>query len=427
MSRKKDAVFFAHSFDKETHPWSKIPDAQVAAWFEELLSKRWRVLSGKLAEARSIGEKVTDAVDDSKAIVALFTRRHKVESGSETYLPSPWLLCECSYALGRFKYQESHTVAGFREKGVEPSSLAMLSIGGMEFPEFDREQLERDRPIFNQYLDHLERRILTGPSGQGSLDPDSYVQTALHKIFLIYRNGFGTVHSVVDIVIKDADRFMVEHQGKIHHRLWTHYGKIPNLAEMLKVPVHMRKNQAFFHGMLDTHRNRRIETSLDITETGRKSSTAKFSIRFMDANQQPLKVKANDTLRYQYAWGIPGMFPVNEEDLPEVVGDIVDNKTYCLAELDANHGKIDRVKLELRFEREARDGQRRDLFSKSPFVRTGRGPINDTDWGQPRPSAAIVGDPAEFDMWYERYAVEMKNFEKRIAIAWRPSSKKYQL
>jgi len=123
------------------------------------------------------------------------------------------------------------------------------------------------------------------------------------------------------------------------------------------------------------------------------------------------------------------MFKVNEEELPPVNGNLVDAKTYCLAELDANYGPIERAKLELRFEREARDGLTRQLFSKAPFARYGLsyGHVKDTVWGQPHPVSILDGEPDEYDMWYERFLISEKNLIRRVSIAWRPSSSRFQL
>ena len=417
----KDAIFFAHSFDSDPPPWSSRSDAEVTAWFQKLLVKRWRVISGKGPEARSISAKVVDAVNESKALVALFTRRHEIVSPPGGFITSPWLISECALALGMFRYHNNHIIAGFREKGIDPKSLGILSSKDMEFPEFDRDHLDRDRSRFNKYLDDLESRIRLGPTGQAIIDPDIYIQARVHKIYLIYRNGFGTVHNIVDIAIRDAARFMDELHCSVPHRIWTHFGNLPALDEMLAVPVHMRKNKAFFHGILESHQSENIRSRLQINESSRRGNSVRLSIQLRDKAGQPLRVKVNDTIRYQYAWGLPNMFPVNEEQLPEVVGDRVDSKSYCLAELDANYGEIYRAKLELRFEREAHDSHDRHLFSKSPFVRFGTGPAGDTDWGPPRTVLSMNGDPDEFDMWYERYIVELTDFRKRMAVAWRPS------
>lgn len=426
QNHKKDSVFFAHSFEKERPTWSAISDEDVAEWFHKLLAKRWIVRSGKLAEAQPITDKVIEHLNESKALISVFTRRFKIEGPDDRYLPSPWLLTECAYARGQFRHHEYHMVAGFRERGVSLDALGMLSSNGMEFPQFDREHLDRDKQTFNQYLDDLERRIRRGVPGQLAFDPEYYHQTALHKIYLVYRNGFGTVQNIVDIVIKDADRFMMESQGKIQHRLWTHFGEIPSIPQMLTVPIHQRKHHAFLHGMLCMRNGHRMDTLLGVEETARKGSSCRVAMRFLDKNRQPFKVKENDVLRYQYAWGIPNMFPVNEEDMPQAASGSTE-PTYCMAELDANHGKIDNVTLELRFEREAHAGLRRELFDKSPFVRFGRGPLKDTEWSQPSATQAITGNPDELDMWYERYIVTNKELVKRMVIFWRPSSKKSQL
>lgn len=421
---KKNSIFFAHSFDDKVPAWSTVTDEDVAKWFHKLLSRRWQVNTGKLAEAQPITDKVVQQLNDSRGLLSVFTRRHEVDGVGGGFLPSPWLLTECAYAKALFRHHEYHAIGGFREKGIALSALGMLSAGGMEFPEFEREYLERDKLKFNQYLDFLERTMQRGTLGQLALDPQYYHQTSLHKIYLIYRNGFGTVHNIVDIVVRDAERLMVDNQGKIYHRMWTHFGEIPPITQMLAVPVHQRKNKAFFHGMLCTANGRRMDTVLGVEEIGRQDSACRVGMRFFDKNRQPFKLKENDVLRYQYAWGIPGMFPVNEEEVPDSNSD---ETRYCMAELDANHGPINDVKLEVRFEREAHGFHKRELFDKSPFVRFGRGPVKHTEWSPATDTDIIHGDPDEFDIWYDRYVIRHKNLAKRLAIFWRPSSRKNQL
>ena len=327
LDANRDAIFMAHSFDTDPPSWSKKSDADVVVWFKKLLDKRWRVLHGKGPEARPISEKVVDTVNESKALFSIFTRRHEISASPGEYVTSPWLISECALALGLFRHHNNFIVAGFRERGVSLNSLGIASSKGMEFPEFDRENLERDRQKFNKYLDDLERRIKSGPTGQLLIDPDIYTQARIHKIYLIYRNGFGTVHNVVDIAIKDAERFMHELQSSLPHRIWTHFGPIPSIVDMLRVPVHMRKNQAFFHGILESHQAENLRSRLVISESGRRGTSVRFSAQLIDKAGNPLRVKVNDTIRYQYAWGIPNMFPVTEEQLPEIVGDKVDTKT----------------------------------------------------------------------------------------------------
>lgn len=426
MTEKKEAIFFAHSFDKEIPNWSTIADSDVSMWFENLLKKRWRVLSGRSTQARPIGEKIAEAVDESRAIVALFTRKHQLDSAGSRFVPSPWVLCECAYALGRFKYAP-HIVAGFREKGVDPESLALLTIGGMEFPEFDRDHLDDFRNTLQSYLNDLERRIRAGGPGQIALPMAlPYAQVDLHKIFLIYRNGYATVQNITQIVIKDPDRFAHEHQGRIKHHIWTPRGSFPSLTDMQAVPVHRRKQEAFFHAILDSHRNKPMSTALDIHEEQHSDGLIGFTVGFLDADDEPLKLKANDTIRYQYAWGLPGMFASVEDELEPVQGAAVDAQAYCLADAEANHGSIERLQIDLRFEREARGGEKKELFSKSPFFSIGRGFGPQPEWTEPRAVSPLRGEPEEYDMWYEIYRLDLPNFDSRVRIAWRPSSKKHQ-
>ncbi len=424
MARKKDAVFLAHTFDDCPPSGSSVSDVEVAAWFEKLLKKKWRVLSGKTKQARPIGDKVADAVDDSRAIVGVFTRRFPMDEMGDRFVASPWVLCECAYALGRFRYAP-YIVAGFREKGVDPDSLAMLTVGGMEFPEFDRDNLEASKPEVLAYLNDLEARIHAGGLGQLPLPITlPYAQVRLEKIHLVYRNGYGTIQNITEMVIRDPERFLNEHQGSIRHRIRTYRGKLPPLMEMLETPVHQRKTAPFFHGILDYHRSKSMGTPLQVMPVEESTTDVAFAVGFVDEAGAPLRLKANDTVRYQYAWGLPGMFPAIEEDLAEVVRGQVDSDTYCLAEVTANHGRIEKVQLDIRFEREATGGRRREILSKSPFWQIGRGYEPNPVWSEPRPVPQVRGEQEEYDMWYEIFRLGLVDFDGRVRIAWRPASQK---
>ena len=419
----KDTIFFAHSFDEERESTDSLSDLEVAKWFEEnLLKRRWRVYSGKRTEARPILEKIAELVDGSDAIVALFTRKYPIDKKKGLYSPSPWVMTECAYAMGRFKYLP-HIVAGFREKGVDPSSLAMLSINGMEFPEFDRSNLPSSLKEFQSYLNDLDNRIKHGTSGQPLLPGVSptYTQVDLQKIFLIYRNGFGTVQNITNMVIRDPNRFMNDYDGKIQHRIWTNRQKFSSLEEMMNVPVHLRKEKAFFNAKLDEHPNRLISPRIEICDIKNTENSITFSIRFVDENGENLIFRKNDTVSYQYAWGLPEMYKIFDDDLD--VGDDINNATYNLAEIDANHGKIEKLRIDLRFEREASYVKQIGLFNKSPFYRTSHG-FADPLWSQPRNLKPVLRAGVEYDMWYEIFSETLTKFDGRVQIAWRPSSSK---
>ena len=417
MSEKKNLIFFSHSFDDKSPNWSDKSDKEIANWFENELKRKWRVISGTPNQAQPIGDKVIDAIDESVATFALFTRKNKIESAQEKYTTSPWVLCECSYALGRFKHSK-YIVGGFREKGVDVSSLGMLTIGGMEIPEFDRNQLEDSRRRLQQYLGDLENRITQGDPGQRSFT-DSYCQTALNKIFIVYRNGFGTIQNIVTCVIRDADAFYQVNKGKIEHRIWSHYESLPTLAEMMDVSVDRRKNQAFFNARLDYQPHKNIQAHLRINESVRDGNGMNFTVEFVDERGQPFKLKNNDTIEYQYAWGMPNMYKIREDDLEEPDNEQVDATSYNLAEVEANHGKINNLSIELRFERGANFKENIELFSKSPFYRKSHG-YSGGKWSNAHPIPYKLDYPNEYKMWYEVYKLGFKNFDEKVQVAWRP-------
>jgi hypothetical protein len=297
----------------------------------------------------------------------------------------------------------------------------------MEFPEFDRDRLDDFKNTFQGYLNDLEGRIRAGTPGQLPLPVDlPYAQVELHKIFLIYRNGYVTVQNITQIVIKDSERFSQEHQAKIKHEIWTPHGTFPPLLEMQAAPVHRRKQEPLFHAILDYHRGKPMHTPLRVEEVLHSGDSISFTVGFLDADGEPLKLKAHDTIRYQYAWGLPDMLPTEEEQLLPIQGAAVDERTYCVAHVEANHGLIERLLLDLRFEREARGGEKKELFSKSPFFSIGRGFARQPDWTEPRDVQPLKGVPEEYDMWYEIYRLDLRDFNSRVRVAWRPSSKKHQ-
>ena len=423
---KKDTIFFSHSFDEKAPAWSTVSDAKIAESFAKLLKKRWHVESGTPNLAQPIGDKVVEAIDKSRATIAIFTGKSQIQGIENKFCAPPWVLCECSYALGRFKHG-NYIVAGFREKGVDPQSLAMVTAGGMEVPEFDRNDLDGSATRINRYLNDLEKRMKQGDPGQVSFLDPPYVQKELQKIFIIYRNGFGTVQNIATILIKDPDRFMGEGlMGKIEHRIWAHNGKFPSLNEMKKVTTDNRKRQAFFNAKLNSHSGG-IGTHLFAEEVAHDDTEIRFNLNFMQGDGSQLKVKANDTIKYQYAWGIPNMFRTVEEDFEPVVPNVVNTNTYDLAEFEANHGKISRLEIEVRFERESSCSEEKQLFSKSPFYSTTHSFATNPAWSPPTDLEKHSGDPDEYDMWYQIYKFpQKKDFDGKVRIAWRPSSDKTQ-
>ena len=426
---KKIPIFFSFSFEKTPPVWSSVSDLQVAQWFEKLLkSRNFRVMSGKKVQSRPIADKIFDVVGETRAAVGLFTGKYQVDTlPAAHYLPSQWVLCECAYAQGRFSADE-YIVAGFREKGVSVADLASITSKNMEIPEFERDHLDRDKEIFVQYLKDLENRLLY-PTGQPTLIALRlpYVQTRLHKIVLVYRNGYCTTQNINDLTIRDPDDFSSEHKGQVLHHMYNYRAPFPPLETMMQNPIHSRKQAPFFYGKTDYHGNKKLGTSLRVDVDKQDGKDVFFFATFLDENAHPLKLKHNDTIRYQYAWGLPEVFPIEEERLQQVHGDEIDDKTYCLVEAEANRGAIGELILELRFERQSRGGERGELFSKNPIFQTGRVAGSRELWNTPQRVPKMIDALPELDMWYEIYRLQLPDFDGRIRVAWRPSSRKYVL
>jgi hypothetical protein len=428
-THKRIPLFLSYSFDKKPPSWSTLSDLQVAQWFEKLLrSHGFHVLSGRKAESRPVLDKIFDAVDQSRAVVAVFTGKHKVSSTPPRLLPSQWVLCECAYAQGRFRDTE-YMIAGFREKGVLSSDLASITSKNMEIPEFERDRLDRDRERFAGYLRDLEQRLLYGPTGQKEfiMSRLPFVQTRLHKIVLIYRNGYCTTQNINEFSIRDPEVFSSEYRGQISHHMWNSRQEFPPLETMLQNAIHRRKAEPFFYAKADYLGNKRLGTPLRVEVDRQDRKDIYFQAGFLSDTGEPLKFKFHDTLRYQYAWGLPSVYPVHEEDLANVEGEEINSETYCLAEAEASRGPIDDFILELRFERQCRGTERGELFSKNPIYQAGHGPATRVVWSTPRHCPKPTGIPPELDMWYEIYKLHIDKFEGRVRVAWRPSSRKYSL
>jgi hypothetical protein len=426
---QKIPIFFSFSFEKTPPAWSQVSDLEVAQWFEKLLRNRdFRVLSGRKVESRPIADKVFEVVGQTRAVVALFAGKYQIDSTASRFLPSQWVLCECAYAQGRFPGPE-YIIAGFREKGVSINDLASITSKNMQIPEFERDHLDRDKEMFVQYLKDLEQRLLYGPTGQRSIISQRlpYAQTRLRKIVLIYRNGYCTTQNINDLTIKEPDQFSSEERGQVLHHMFNYRTKFPPLETMMQNPIYRRKQAPFFYAKTDKQGNKKLDTPLRVDVDRHDGKDLYFFATFLDENHHPLKLKHNDTIRYQYAWGLPDVFPTDEEGLKAVNGNDIDDQTYCLVEAESNRGPIDEIDLELRFERQSRGGERGELFSKNPIFQTGRVAGLRGLWTTPQTLPKVLDAPPELDMWYEIYRLQIPNFDGRIRVSWRPSSRKYTL
>jgi len=419
---QKLRVFVAHSFEKKPPPGESLSDVDVANWFIRLMRRRplsFQVVTGAKPIPKPIDEKVVADIVDSGCVIAIFTKRH-YDDTSQKWLPSQFVLCECASAIG-FYYNTNKLICGFYERGIDPRDLALLTVSGLELVEFTRQNLDKDKEHFIEYLKNLPGLVATGAARGQELvlfQPPPYAQQRLYKIYTIYRNGRFTIQNLNEMAITDVNRFMTEQRGSITHEIWHCRAEIPPLSDMIGVPISDRTRKPFLRTVLRSVNQKRLNVPLTLTPVRQDKARAYFSVNFANLGKYDIKLKNHDTVRYQYAWGLPEGYPTNEEDLPEPVsGRDIKEDAYCAAEVFASHGLIRDLIFELRFERG--DGE---FFSKSPFFQTTATFGDRPKWSLPRDVPKV--EEEDHEMWFETYRLTERNFNGRIRVLWRPSSRK---
>lgn len=427
-SEHRVPIFFSYSFDRNPPAWahSSISDEDVANWFQTLIkAANFQIVSGKRTRARQIPDKISEEMDKAHGVIAIFTGKHRLSMNPLRLIPPIWVVSECAFKQGQLGDLENQTtVVGFRERGVLPDDLPTITSKKMEIPVFDRDDLEKDRARFMEYLREFHARLEYGPSGQPGFPSLElpFQHNSLHKILLIYRNGYCTSQSINEVTVTDKERFQL-----VDHHIFNYRVEFPALETMMRVPIYKRKEQPFFYGKADITGNKPLGTALRVEGIDQRGKDVYFKVGLKDEYGKPLNVKWWDRIRYQIAWGLPGVYPVTEEELEVPISAEVTPETYCLAEAEANKGRIKNFALEIRFERQSKGDEGGTLFSKNPVYRIGRHVGQKIVWGEINTLRRMPNVPRELDLWYEVYRFEKANFEGRVQVAWRPSGKKYSL
>ena len=193
----------------------KLSDLKVADWFVNLMRKRplsFQVVTGLKPAPGPIDKKVTADIADSNCLIGIFTKRH-FDQTQNKWLSPQFVLCECASVIG-FYHNTNKVICGFYEEGIDPKDLALITISGLELVKFKRNDLEKDKERFVEYLRKLPDIVSSGTYQKGQLilfKLSPYAQQRLHKIYTIYRNGGLTVQNINQMLITDLDRFMREH------------------------------------------------------------------------------------------------------------------------------------------------------------------------------------------------------------------------
>jgi len=419
---EKTRVFVAYSFEKNPPPGESKSDIDVAQWFIKLLKSRslgYEVLTGSKAVPIRIDEKIKEDIVDSSCLIGIFTKRYR-EDGTNRWLPSQFVLCEAASAIG-FYYNTTKLICGFYEEGIDPKDLALITIGGLELVPFSRSRLDNDRDKFVSYLRRIPDILATGSpkEGTGLFPGPPYSQTYLRKIFTVYTNGGATVQNVTKMLITDATRFEKDLGGEVTHEIFHRRGGFASLNDMIGTPIDRRKEEGFLKGICRRINTKRIDTPLRIRVSEERSTGGKIHVSFYDRNDIRLRLKNQDTIFYQYAWGLPAAYAKTEQELADLTdGEAIDDKAYNHAEVVANHGMIKRLVVEMRFEK-GRD----PLFDKSPFYQQTSSFSDSPTWSR---STEVPRTEREEDheIWFQSFLLEEANFQGRLRVLWRPASAK---
>jgi hypothetical protein len=136
MPEKYPNIFLSGSFAPE--------DRELLEWFEQILwALEFEVRSAKETEPRPPAEKIREMIQRSSGVVAILTRRSKVD-GRDAWTPPAWTQNEIGIA-----YDCEKPIVSLIEIGVEAEGLIPL-IG--DYIRFDRSNLVTDAPKIIRHL-----------------------------------------------------------------------------------------------------------------------------------------------------------------------------------------------------------------------------------------------------------------------------------
>ena len=138
-------------------------DRPIMDWFTDLLyALEFEVLSGNVPEPRPPAEKVRGMIHDSDAVVAILTRRDRIESRN-AWRPPEWVQNEIGMA-----YEAGKAMAVCAEEDVDISGLAPLVT---HYERWNRGNLAEAAPRIVRYLVSLRNAVAGQPvaSDQASI------------------------------------------------------------------------------------------------------------------------------------------------------------------------------------------------------------------------------------------------------------------
>lgn len=143
---------------------SEQQDAGVVRWFSEILRKHEvePVSATSFPEPRPPPEKIKDLIQRSDFLVAILTKRDKIE-GKDLWKGPDWVQNEIGFAIGKKK-----SFCLFVEEGVDPKQ----GIGHWEtdFIVFDRRNLRKIRLGTEKIIEALKKEAANKTEAQATME-----------------------------------------------------------------------------------------------------------------------------------------------------------------------------------------------------------------------------------------------------------------
>lgn len=403
----KIRAFLASSWDKAPPPSGGPSDLEITQRILKLMKKLafFEVINQQDHQPRKVADKVSDGIDDADVVICVFTKRLHVLGPPEAYVPSPYVLTEAGYALGRYRnYEGMKRVVGFYEEGIDFAALGLYRDEGIDLEPFTRDKLDEAMPRFKEYLSQLPQVLRTGTgTGQMSLLRPPYRQLHVKKSVRMYRSGAGITRLRCQALVLDAQS--LRSKGGIPHRIWTPRSSFPTLDTMLDGHVRNRLTEPVFTAVIVSCNHRRLNLPPTVVQNAHHGN----SIEFFLIPPESLHVRDNDIIEYQYAWSLPGAFAPVEEKMGPL--------PFDEAALTSTHGTIRHAELVVEFEREARGVNRASPFSKEPFLLVSNKVGLDGPFSEPLPFPHV-----DENIWYLTYGWSAREFHGTIKACWRPVS-----
>jgi hypothetical protein len=190
-------VFFSYSFASNDEDVA----IAVSRVFErpDLREFEPNVRDARALRASRVESKITDEIAQADIVVAIFTRKHRIE-GTDTFAPPAYVIAEAAFALARHK-----RLLLMKEDGVPASEMGLIDATGLEWLPFQRTSIHS-----REFSDRAAEYIRSALEAQAMRvqAPHTYGPVVLD--YSVYPNGYATNLFHYDVTINRPDSIVHE-------------------------------------------------------------------------------------------------------------------------------------------------------------------------------------------------------------------------